>query len=141
MTDWADGVDFRNYAIRRDVDTRNLLDLLLITLSIGFLAGVLILHSWVRTRIISVGYEIQNLGIEEESLLKAEAGLSLEEETLTAMGRIEEIARNELGMQRLQASQLTIPVPRAVETGSTATFAMAKQLKSAEESRRPSSSF
>ncbi len=141
MTDWADEMAFRNNAIRRAMDTRNLLDLLLITLSIGLLAGVLVLHSWVRTRIISVGYEIQKLSIEEESLLKAEAGLSLEEETLKAMGRIEEIARNELGMQRLQASQLTIPVPRDVETASSATFAMAKQPKSEDESRRPSSSF
>ncbi len=141
MTDWAGGVDLRNYAIRREMDTRNLVDLLLITLSMGLLAGVLILHSWVRTRIVSVGYEIQQLSAEEESLLKTEAGLSLEEETLKAMGRIEEIAQNELGMQRLRASQLTIPVPRDAETGSTASFAMAKGLKGTEESRRPSSSF
>ncbi len=141
MTDWADGMVLRNYAIRRAVDGRNLVDLLLITLSIGLLAGVLIVHSWVRTRIINVGYEIQKLSIEEESLLKAEAGLSLEEETLKAMGRIEEIARNELGMQRLQASQLMISVPRYIETDSTATLAMAKQPKNEDESRRRSSSF
>ncbi|NWG13052.1 MAG: cell division protein FtsL [Acidobacteria bacterium] len=141
MTDWADRVDYRNYAIRPKMDTRNLLELLLVTLSIGFLAGVLILHSWVRTRIVSIGYEIQRLTAEEESLLKAEAGLSLEEETLKAMGRIEDIAQNQLGMQRLRASQLTIPSPRDTETDGTATLAMMRPLKSTAESRHPSSSF
>ncbi len=141
MRDWADGVAGRNYAIRREIDARNLVDLLLISMSIGFLAAVLLFHSWVRVRIVNIGYEIQQLSAEEQNLLKAADSLRLEEATLLDLGRIEYLARNELGMERLRASQLTAPAIRETETGDTSTLAMASDLDTAGGARRPASAF
>ncbi len=109
MIDWAEGTEAKNYAIRRDINARNLLELLLVSLSIGIVAGVLVFHSWVRIRIVDIGYEEQQLSAEEQALRKIEEGLNLEEQTLMSPDRIDAIARNELGMQSLRASQVMTP--------------------------------
>jgi len=139
MRDWASGLEARNYAIRRNMDARNLLDLLLISLSFGFLAGVLLLHSWVRIRIVNIGYEVQKVATEEQNLLKTGDSLKLEEATLLDLGRIEDLARNELGMDRLRASQLTSPIFTAAGTRDGTTIAMASDLKAVGEPKRSAS--
>jgi cell division protein FtsL len=106
MTDWADGIETRNYGIERRVDRGMFSDLVRSILSLALVAGALIFCSWVRHQIISTGYESQNFFAEEESLLRIQKRLVLEEETLKNPERIDIIARNDLGMTPLRPAQL-----------------------------------
>ena len=106
MTDWADGIETRNYGIKRKVDGGMFSDLVRSILSLALVAGALVFCSWIRHQIISTGYESQNLFAEEESLLRIQKSLILEEETLRSPERIDIIARNDLGMTPLRPAQL-----------------------------------
>ncbi len=124
MVDWAQGALAKNHAIRRGVGLRQIVELLLTSLSIGLVAAALLFHSWVRVRIVDIGYEQQKLLAEEEALLKTQQSLSLEEQTLKSPERIDAIARNELGMQLLRADQLLAPAVGA-GSGEASVLAMA----------------
>lgn len=125
MTDLAEGIETRNYAIERRTDRRNLSDLLCIIFSIAAVAGVLFGYIWVRIEIVNVGYESQRLQATEEALIRIQKNLALEEETLKDPGRIDMLARNELAMMVLRPSQV-IPVGfRAEQPGAPITLAMA----------------
>ncbi len=99
MLDWAGGTENRNYAIRREIDARHLLDLLLISLSLGMMAGVFLFHSWVHAEMVATGYKVQNLQAEERALVNDQAKLTLEEQTLMSPDRIDAIAQADLGMK------------------------------------------
>lgn len=125
MTDLAGSIETRNYGIKRRTDRRNLFDLLCITLSIAAMAGVLFGYIWVRIQIVNVGYESQRLQATEDALLRIQKNLVLEEETLKDPGRIDILARNELGMMPLRPYQV-IPVGfRVEEPGTPIALAMA----------------
>ena len=125
MTDLAEGIETRNYGIKPRTDGRSLCDLLFIVFSIAAMAGVLFGYIWVRIQIVNVGYESQRLQATEDSLLRIQKHLTLEEETLKDPGRIDTLARNELGMTPLRPYQV-IPVGfRAEEPGAPIALAMA----------------
>lgn len=123
MTDWAAGIETRNYGIRRDINAGMLSDLLRTITMVALVAGASLFYSWVRSQIINVGYETQNLFALEESLLRTQRSLILEEETLRNPERIDSIARNELHMAPLQPSQLILPPARSLH-GDTTVLAM-----------------
>jgi cell division protein FtsL len=125
MTDWADGIEIRNYGIKLEIDGRVFSESLRTILSLALVAGALVFYSWVRNQIISTGYQSQNLFTEEELLLRTEKRLMLEEEMLRNPGRIDTIARNDLGMTPLHPSQLIMPQRRDVERSLTDAVAMA----------------
>ncbi|MBZ5498227.1 MAG: cell division protein FtsL [Acidobacteriia bacterium] len=101
MTDWSAGAETRNYRIPHRPDTRSLVDLLASMLCILMVAGALVGYVWIRSRIVALGYAVQNLKVTEESLTRTQISLILEEETLKNPERIDLIARNELAMQPL----------------------------------------
>jgi len=109
MTDWADGIETRNYGIRNEINVHMLSDLMCILFSLALVAGALLFYSWVRNQIVHTGYENQSLFAAEESLLRVQERLALEEETLCHPERIDIIARNDLGMAPLHPSQLILP--------------------------------
>ena len=111
MTDWADGIETRNYGIKCKIETGMLMELIRTVVVFALVAGALLLYSWIRIHIVSTGYEIQNLFALEESLLSIQRALILEEETLRNPQRIDIIARNELGMSPLRPNQV-IPLRR-----------------------------
>jgi len=124
MVDWADSTEISNYGIKREVDFRNLKELLWIIVTLLVLGGVLVFHSWERSQIVDMGYEIQRLQALEESLLRSHKALILEEETLKNPQRIDELAREVLGMSPLRPQQiLPQPVPD-VELSSVPTLAL-----------------
>jgi cell division protein FtsL len=125
MIDWAEGTRSRNYAIRHEIDARNLLELLLISLSIGIVAAALVFHSWVRVRIVDIGYEQQSLLLEEQALSKTQESLNLEEQTLKSPDRIDALARAELGMQSVRASQVMATAGTGVELAGASVLALA----------------
>jgi cell division protein FtsL len=109
MTDWAEGIEARNYTIKNEINVNMLSDLMRIIVSLALLAGALLFYSWIRNQIINEGYESQNLFAVEESLQRIQKRLTLEEETLRNPERIDIIARNDLGMAPLRPSQLILP--------------------------------
>jgi len=124
MTDWADGIEIRNYGIKCVIDSRVLSELLRTIISLGMIAGALLFYSWVRSQIVYTGYESQKLFTAEESLLHIQNKLILEEETLTNPQRIDIIARQELGMIPLRPNQLILPPLQMNENGISNAMAM-----------------
>jgi len=141
MMDWAGGTENRNYAIRREIDTRHLLDLLLISLSLGLMAGVFLFHSWVHAEMVETGYMVQNLQAEEKALVNDQAKLTLEEQTLLSPDRIDAVAQADLGMKPPRPSQLLTPVLQDVEQTGTTTLALAGAPGVSAEARKPQSAF
>jgi len=125
MTDWADGIETRNYGIRSGIDTGMLSELMRSIVALAMAAGALLFFSWVRSQIVNTGYESQNLFAAEESLLRAQKSLILEEEILRNPERIDTIARNDLGMTPLRPNQLIVPQLQDIERGASDALAMA----------------
>ena len=135
MTDWAADLQFRNYGIRRRCDPRQMRDLLGFVLSLALVGVVLFGCLWMRSRILAMGYVEQRLRALEESLLRTQTGLSLEEETLKSPERIDFIARNQLGLTPPRPNQLLAPVYLDVESSRPTTLALANRPNSASGSR------
>jgi len=141
MLDWAGGTENRNYAIRREIDARHLLDLLLISLSLGMMAGVFLFHSWVHAEMVATGYKVQNLQAEERALMNDQAKLTLEEQTLMSPDRIDTIAQADLGMKPPRPSQLLTPVMQDIEQSGTTALALADAPGANVGVRKPQSAF
>jgi cell division protein FtsL len=109
MTDWADGIETRNYGIKCVIDVRILSELVRTIVCLGMVAGALLFYLWVHSQIISIGYEGQKLFTEEELLQRTQKNLDLEEAKLRCPDRIDTIARNQLGMILLSPTQLILP--------------------------------
>ncbi len=122
MTDWAASIETRNYGIRRGIDARMLSELLGTIASLALIAAAFLFSSYVRGRIVSIGYESQSLFSREEALARLEKRLILEEETLRNPERIDILARNELRMAPLRPNQVILPPARSAEPG---TYALA----------------
>jgi cell division protein FtsL len=124
MTDWAEGIETRNYGIKNELDAGMLSELMRVIIALVMVAGALLFYSWVRSQIVNTGYESQRLFAEEELLLRAQKSLILEEETLRNPERIDAIARNELKMTPLRPNQLILPHLQDVERGASNVVAM-----------------
>lgn len=109
MTDWADGIQERNYGIRNEINANVLSEMMGVIIPLAVIAGVLLSYSWTRSQIINTGYESQQLFAQEQSLLRMKKSLALEEETLRNPERIDLIARLELGMTPLRPNQVILP--------------------------------
>ncbi len=131
MTDWADGIETRNYGIKSEIDASVLSELMRTIIALAMIAGALLFYSWVRSQIVNTGYEGQSLFAAEESLLRTQKKLILEEETLRNPERIDLIARNDLGMTPLRPNQFILPQFQDVERGLSNTMAMADSEASA----------
>lgn len=140
MRDWACRIETRNYSIKRRTDQRNLCELLTITASVVLLAGVFGFYAWVRCGIRDLGYQEQFLTTHEESLLRDQKNLILEEQTLKNPQRIEFIAQTELGMVRVHTNQLMAPALQSIDLDGTARLALAAAPASPPGSRKPSAS-
>lgn len=125
MTDWADDIETRNYGIKSEIDAGMLSEFMRTIVALAIVAGALLFYSWVRSQIINTGYESQNLFTEEESLLRVQKRLILEEATLKDPERIDSIARNDLGMIPLHPSQWVLPQRQDVEGSTSDAIAMA----------------
>ena len=124
MTDWADGIETRNYGIRNELDVHMLSELMRIIVALAVVAGALLFYSWIRSQIVNTGYESQSLFAEEESLLRTHQRLLLDKEVLKNPERIDDIARNELGMAPLHPYQVLLPKIQDVERGASEQMAM-----------------
>ncbi|HTY60695.1 MAG TPA: cell division protein FtsL [Acidobacteriota bacterium] len=124
MTDWAQGIETRNYGIKNELDVDMLSELMRIIIALAVVAGALLFYSWIRSQIVNTGYESQSLFAEEETLLRTHQRLLLDNEVLKNPERIETIARNELGMVPLRPSQILMPGIPDLERGTSNEMAM-----------------
>lgn len=125
MTDWADGIETRNYGIKSEIDASMLSELIRTIVPLAMIAAALLFHSWVRSQIVNTGYESQSLFAVNESLLRTQTRLILEEETLRNPERIDFIARNDLGMVPLRPNQFIQPQFQDSDRSLSNTLAMA----------------
>jgi cell division protein FtsL len=124
MTDWADGIETRNYGIKSEIDAGMLSELLRNIVPLALIAGALLFCAWVRSQIVYTGYESQRLFAAEQLLLRDQKNLRLEENTLINPKQIDLIARNELGMVPLRPNQFIVPQGQETERGLSNTLAM-----------------
>jgi cell division protein FtsL len=126
MKDLAGSIETRNYGIKPRTDVRSLFDLFYVILSVAAMASVLCFYLWVRVQITTAGYEVQRLQSEEEALSRSAKNLIAEEQMLKDPGRIDTIARMELGMTPLRAYQV-LPAGLPLEgNGSPVKVALAR---------------
>ena len=132
MTDWAEGIETRNYGIRSEIDAGMLSELMRTIVALMIVAAALLFYSWVRSQIVSTGYESQHLFTMEESLLRTQKRLILEQEMLSNPERIDVIARIDLAMTPLRPNQLILPRTEDIErTANTMAMAEPEALASA----------
>ena len=106
MNDWAEGIEERNFGIKTEIKTKDVFyDFVKTIIPIAAIAVALLFFSWVRSEIVNIGYETQNLSELEQSLRQKQKELGLEEKTLRDPQRIDNIARIELGMTPLRPNQ------------------------------------
>jgi len=132
MTDWAEGIETRNYGIKSEIDAGMLSELMRTIVALMMVAAALLFYSWVRSQIVSTGYESQQLFTTEESLLRTQKRLMLEQEMLSNPERIDVIARIDLAMTPLRPNQLILPRTEDIErTANTMAMAEPEALASA----------
>jgi cell division protein FtsL len=125
MTDWADGIETRNYGIKSEIDASILSELMHTIIPLAMIACALLFYSWVRSQIVNAGYESQSLSAAEESQMRIQKRLMVEEATLTNPEHIDFIARNELGMTTVHPGQFILPQQQDLEPGLSDKLALA----------------
>jgi len=140
MTDWSAGAETRNYRITHRTDARNLADLLISMLGLLMIASALVGYLWIRSRIVNLGYAVQQLKETEESLIRMRNNLICEEETLKQPERIDLFARNILAMEPLQPNQLMTGF-RDIEAGRPAALTLASANRARVQPRRSSANY
>ena len=126
MVDWAQERAISNNGITPKTDSRSLRQLLWITLGPIMLAAVFVALLWGRSQLVSIGYETQRLIEAEETLLRVQQTLILEEETLKDPERIDAVARGILGMAPLRPRQVLAAAMTDADLNTRATLAMAR---------------
>ena len=84
--------------IRRAADRRGLTNFFATALSCALVAGAMLLHAWVRTRVTEQGYALSRLSSTYRELIREHESLQLKAAELKSPQRIEELAREKLGM-------------------------------------------
>ncbi len=100
--------------IRRAVDRRGWQNFFATTLSCALVAGAMLLHAWVRTRVTEQGYRLSRLSAEYRELLSEHEKLQLKAAELRSPQRIEELARSRLGMSAPSIDRVVVLVGGAV---------------------------
>ena len=111
MLDFADGIESKNYGLRKTSDLLTLWDSLKILLPLAVIACALSFHIWVRSKSIQVGYQNQQLTSQEVDLLNDQRQLVLEEQTIIDPKALEIAALGELNMIIPAADRIIMPTP------------------------------
>jgi cell division protein FtsL len=126
MVDWAEERAISNSGITPKTDSRSLRQLLWITLGPIALAAIFVSLLWERSQLVSIGYETQRLMEAEETLLRVQTTLILEEETLKDPARIDAVARGILRMAPLRPRQVLAAAMPDTDLNARPTLAMAR---------------
>ena len=72
----------------------------------GLLAGVIFLYAWQHFQCVQLGYRMESLKVQQAQMTELNRQLTLEAAGLRSPARIDEIARQELGLTAPAAGQL-----------------------------------
>jgi cell division protein FtsL len=97
-----------NEQLVRQVDRKRHRELLMLAITCLVLAAAVLAYAWQHFEMIRIGYQMEELRIERERLLKIQRQLSLERASLTSPDRIESIATRQLGMTMPSVSQIVV---------------------------------
>jgi cell division protein FtsL len=101
--------------IRRAADRRGLNNFFATALSCALVAGAMLLHAWVRTRVTEQGYLLSRLSAEYRELTREHESLQLKAAELKSPQHIEELARTRLGMSAPSTDRVVVLVGGAVQ--------------------------
>src|SRR5262245_31399568 len=87
-----------NVAVVRETDIRQRREYLFVTLLAGLFVLGLLFYGWQHYRWIQYGYRIEEAQKKREHLAEMRERLTVQRESLRNRSRIEDIARNDLGM-------------------------------------------
>ncbi|MBI5190105.1 MAG: cell division protein FtsL [Nitrospirae bacterium] len=87
---------------------------------------------WMANQVITIGYEIEGLKKDKDALASVNRALLIERASLTSPDRIDDIARNSIGMRPADDSQMV--VVRVVGKGKGASPDPAKRAERSEAS-------
>ena len=89
------------------------------TLACALLAAAALLHIWVRTRVTEQGYRLSRLSVERQHLVRDHERLQLAAARLGGAERIEELARQRLGMGPPPPERIIVLVHGALRTSAS----------------------
>jgi cell division protein FtsL len=84
--------------VRRAIDRRGLANFAAATLACVLVAAAALFHLWIRTRVTERGYQLSRLSSEYRDLTREHESLQVQAAELKSPQRIEELAREKLGM-------------------------------------------
>ncbi len=88
-----------NAYLVRERDRKRLRELVLVLVAVGTLGIGLLSYTWIHLEVLSTGYKIDRLEKQLREMTRTERQLSLEAAYLASPQRIEERARQELGLE------------------------------------------
>ena len=103
--------------VRRSADRRGLTNFFATAVSCALVAGAMLLHAWVRTRVTEQGYTLSRLSAEYRDLTREHEALQLKAAELRSPQRIEELARTKLGMSAPALDRVVVLVGGQDEAG------------------------
>jgi hypothetical protein len=106
MVDLADGVEVRNYGLKRAPDPKAVRESITLFLPLTLIACVFCFQIWIRSQTIHVGYQSQELRIQGDELLRNRQQLVVEEQMVKNPKWLDEIAGNSLGMIVIRPDQI-----------------------------------
>ena len=110
--------------VRRNIDRRGLVLFVACTSACVLLAAAALFHAWVRTQVTEEGYLLSQLHDQNTRLLDERARLRRESSDLMRPARIEQLARERLGMGPAKAERIVVlaerTMPAAARSSKTA---------------------
>jgi cell division protein FtsL len=106
--------------IRRAIDRRGLARFVAGTAACTLLAAAALFHAWVRTQVTEEGYRLSRVSAENQQLLREREHLTLQAALLKSPGRIEQLAREKLGMGPARAEQIVVLAEKRLSAASRA---------------------
>ena len=101
-------------AVRRNIDRRGLAQFAAGTFACVLLASAALFHAWVRTQVTEEGYLLSQLHQRNQELLDERAHLRREAAGLTRPARIEQLAREQLGMSPAKAERIVVLIDKTM---------------------------
>ncbi len=84
--------------VRKNIDRRGLATFTAATMACVLVAAAALFHLWIRTRVTERGYQLSRLSGEYRDLTREHESLQIRAAELKSAQRIEELARERLGM-------------------------------------------
>ena len=100
--------------VRSAIDRRGLATFVAATLACTLVAAAALFHLWIRTCVTERGYQISRLSSEYRDLARERESLQIKAAELKSPQRIEELAREKLGMGPPEVDRVVVLIGGAM---------------------------